>query len=109
MASSPELSTLVKYRERLIVVIRNDIEAIASFLKTEDIINHQIYREGTNTKSGHSDDERAKIIFRGLEDKVEEDAKCYSKFYKYLRSHKHSKISTQMSKEIVRLRRKRSK
>ena len=108
--ASPELLTLVKCREQLSLVIRNNLEAIASFLNIEDVISHKVYREVTNTQSGHSDDERATTIFRGLEDKVEEDDKFYSKFYKYLRSHKHySKITSQMNKEIVQLRRKRSK
>ena len=48
--ASPELLTLVKCREQLIVVMRNNIEAIASFLNLKDIINRQIYREVTNSK-----------------------------------------------------------
>ena len=107
MASSPELLILVKCREPLIVVIRNNLEAIACFLKIEHVISHQTYREVTNSKSGHSDDERARTIFRGLEDKVEEDAKLYSKFYEYLKSkEQYSKITLQMNEEKLQFRSK---
>ena len=108
--ASPELFTLVKCREQLTVIMRNDIEAIASFLYLKHTINHQLYREVTNSKSRHSDDDRAEILFRGLEDKVEEDANHFSYFYFYLKSRKqYSKVTSQMNREIIRLRRKRSK
>ena len=104
MASSPELMTLVKCHEELIVVIRNNLEAIARFLLIEEIISHETYREVTNSKSYHTDHDRAKIILRYLEDKVQEDAKYYSMFYDYLTKKECSKITSQMKEENFRFR-----
>ena len=109
MTSSPELKTLVKCHEELIVVIRNKIQAISRFLLIEEIISHETYREVTDSKSYHTDYERANIIVRCLEDRVQEDAKYYSIFYDYLSKEEHFKITSQMNEEIVRYRRKRSK
>ena len=102
MASSPELKTLMKCHEQLIVVIRNNLEPIARFLHIEDIISHEKYREVTD--SCLTDDKRAKIIIRCLEDKVQEDAIYYSIFYDYLSKEQHSKITSQMKEENVRFR-----
>ena len=106
MASSPELMTLVKCHEQLTVVIRNNLQAIARFLFTEEIISHETYREVTDSKSCHTDHERAKIILRCLEDKVQEDAKYYSLFYEYLSEENHFKLTSQMNEVIVRFRKK---
>ena len=106
MASPPELKTLVKCHEELIVVTRNNLKAMACFLLIEEIISHETYREVTDSKSYHTDHERAGIILRCLEDKVQEDAKYYLIFYEYLSKEQHSKITSQMNEEIVRFRKK---
>ena len=109
MASSPELMTLVKCHEQLIVVIRNNLQAIARFLFTEEIISHETYREVTDSKSYRTDYERARITLRCLEDKVQEDVSYYSIFYDCLSKEQHFKLISQMNEEIARFRRKRSK
>ena len=106
MASSPELMTLVKCHEQLIVVIRNNLEAIARFLFIEEIISHETYREVTDSKSYHTDHERAKIILRCLEDKAQEDVRYYSIFYEYLNKENHFKLISQMNEAIVQFRKK---
>ena len=106
MASSPELKTLVKCHEELIVVIRNNLQAISRFLLIEEIVSHESYREVTDSKSYHTDHDRAKIILRYLEDKVQEDAKYYLIFYEYLSEENHFKLTSQMNEVIVRFRKK---
>ena len=106
MASPPELKTLVKCHKELIVVIRNNLQAISRFLLIEEIISHKTYREVTDSKSYHTDHDRAIIILRCLEDKVQEDANYYTVFYEYLSKEQHSKITSQMNEEIVRFRKK---
>ena len=100
MDSSPEFKTLFKYRQQLTVLIRNNLEDIACFLYDKEIIDHEKYREVTDSKSGKTDNERAKIIFHRLEDKVEEDTSYFLTFCDYLKSkRKYSKISAQMSED----------
>ena len=107
MDSSPELKILLKYHEQVVVIIRNNLEEIARYLRRNDVITHQIYREATDSKSYHNDYDRAKIILHRLEDKVEEDAKHYYIFYSYLESKKeYSKTTALMSEEGVVLNRK---
>ena len=103
MASSPELKTLVKCHEELIVVIRNNLQAISRFLLLEEIISHESYRE-VNSKSYHTDHDGAIIILSLLEDKVQEDVQYYSIFYDYLSKEQHSKITSQMKEENIRFR-----
>ena len=103
MASSPELKTLMKCHEQLIVVIRNNLEPIARFLHIEDIISHEKYREVTD--GCLTDDNRAKTIIRCLEDKIQEDAIYYSIFYDYLtKKEEYSKITSQMKEENIQFR-----
>ena len=104
MASSPELKTLVKCHEELIVVIRNNLQAISRFLLIEEIISHETYREVTDSESYHADHKRANKIVRCLEDKVQEDVKYYSLFYEYLSKENHFKLTSQMNEVIVRFR-----
>ena len=107
MASSPESKTLLSCYKELIVVIRNNLEAIARFLRIEDIISHEMYREVTD--GCFTDDKRARIMLRCLEDKVQEDVRYYSIFYDYLSKEQHSNMISQMNEEIVRFRNNRSK
>ena len=101
-SSPPELKILLKYHEQMVVIIRNNLEEIACYLHTNDVITRQIYREATDSNSHHTDHNRAKKIFRRLEDKVEEDAKYYYIFYSYIESRKeYSKISALMREEGV--------
>ena len=107
MDSSPELKILLKYHEQVVVIIRNNLEEIARYLRRNDVITRQIYREATYGKSYHSDHDRAKIISHRLEDKVEEDAEFYYIFYSYLESKKeYSKLTALISEEGVPLNRK---
>ena len=107
MDSSSELKILLKYHEQVTVIIRNNLEEIARYLRRNDVINGQIYREATDSKSYHTDHDRAKIVLRRLEDKVEEDTRYYYIFYSYLESKKeYSKIIAQMNEEGVLLNRK---
>ena len=107
MDSSPELKILLKYHEQVVVIIRNNLEEIARYLRRNDVITRQIYREATYGISYHTDHGRAKIILHRLEDKVEEDARYYYIFYNYLESKKeYSKLSALMSEEGVPLNRK---
>ena len=100
MDSSPELKILLKYHEKLTVLIRNNLERIARFLHEKEIINREKYREVTDSKSGKTDDERAKLILRWLNDKVEENNSYYLIFYDYLKSkEEYSKISTHMNED----------
>ena len=102
MAPSRELMVLVKYHDELIVTIRNDLEAIAGFLFLKEIISRETYREATDGKSYHTDHDRAKIVLRCLEDKVEEDTNYYHIFYEFLKSKKEgSKLIAQMNEEGV--------
>ena len=104
--NSPELKILLKYHEQLAVLIRNNLEDIARFLHQKEIINREKYREVTDSKSGKTDDERAKIILRWLNDKVEEDTSHYLTFYNYLRLKKeYFKISAQMNEDESLLKR----
>ena len=107
MASSPELMTLVKCHEQLIVVIRNNLEAISRFLHIQEIISYETYREVTD--SSVTDNKGAKIILRCLEDKVQEDVRYYSVFHEYLIKEQHPNLTSQMSEQIIQIRRKRSK
>ena len=107
MDSSPEMKILLKYHEQVVVIIRNNLEEITRYLRRNDIITHQVYREATDSKSNHSDHDRAKIVLRRLEDKVEEDARYYYIFYSYLESKKeYSKLTSLISEEGVPLNRK---
>ena len=100
MDSSPELKILLKSHEQLTVLIRNNLEGIACFLHEKAIINREKYREATDIKSGKTDDERAKLILRWLEDKVEENNSYYLIFYDYLKSkEEYSKMSAQMKED----------
>ena len=100
MDSSPELKILLKYHEQLAVLIRNNLEDIARFLHGREIINREKYREVTDSKSGKTDDERAKLILRWLNDKVEENNSYYLTFYDYLKSREeYSKISAHMNED----------
>ena len=100
MDSSPELYILFKYHQQLTVIIRNNFEGIAHFLHEKEIINREKYREATDSKSGKTDDERAKLILRWLNDKVEENNSYYLIFYNYLKSKKeYSIISAQMNED----------
>ena len=100
MDSSPELKILFKYRKQLTVLIRNNLDDIVCFLYDKEIIDLEKYREVTDSKSGKADNERAKIIFRWLEDKVEEDTSYYLIFCDFLKSKKeYSKISAQMNED----------
>ena len=104
MASPPELKTLVKYHEEVIVVIRNNLQAISRFLLLEEIISHETYRVVTDSESYHADHKRANIMLRCLEDKVQEDAKYYSIFYEYLSKEDYFKLTSQMNEATVRFR-----
>ena len=95
----PEMKILLKYHEQLTVLIRNNLEDIARFLHGKEIINYEKYREVTDSKSGKTDDERAKLILRWLNDKVEEDTSHYLTFYNYLNSKEYSKITAQMCED----------
>ena len=98
--SSPELKILLNCREQLAVFIRNNLEDITCFLHGKDIINREKYRDATDSTSAKTDDERAKIILRLLEDKVEEDTSHYLTFYNYLKSKKeYSKMFAQMNED----------
>ena len=107
MDSSPELKILLKCHEQVVVIIRNNLEEITRYLRRNDIITHQIYREATDSKSYHTDHDRAIIILRRLEDKVEEDARYFYIFHSYLESRKeYSKLTALISEEGVPLNRK---
>ena len=107
MDSSPELKILLKYHDQVVVIIRNNLEEIARYLRRNDVITRQIYREATYVKSYHTDHDRAKIVLNRLEDKVEEDTRHYYIFYNYLESKKeYSKLTAQISEEGVPLNRK---
>ena len=106
MASSPELKTLVKCHEELIVVTSNNLQAISRFLLIEEIISHESYLEITDSESYLTDYDRAKIILRCLEDKVEEDVNYYSVFYDFLSKENHFKLTSLMNEAIVRFRKK---
>ena len=109
MDSSPELKILLKYHEQVVVIIRNNLEEIARYLRRNDVITRQIYREATYGNSYHTDHDRAKIILRRLEDKVEEDTRHYYIFYSYLESKKeYSKLTALISEKGVPLNRKGS-
>ena len=96
--NSPELKILLKYHEQLTILIRNNLEDISRFLHGKEIINREKYREVTDSKSSKTDDVRAKLILRWLNDNVEEDTSHYFTFYNYIKSKKeYSKISVQMN------------
>ena len=104
MNSSTELKVLLKYHDQLAILIRNNLEDIARFLHGKDIIDREKYREATDSKSGKTDDEKAKIILRWLEDKVEEDNSYYLIFCSFLKSKtEYSKITAQLNEEEVLL------
>ena len=107
MDSSPELKILLKYHKEVVVIIRNNLEEIARHLRRNDVIPRQIYREATDSKLYRTDHDRAKIILRRLEDKVEEDTKYFYIFYSYLESKKeYSKITARVNEEGILLSRK---
>ena len=100
MDSSPELKKLLKNSQQLTVLIRNNLENIAHFLHDKGIINREKYCEVTDSKSGMTDGEKAKLLLRWLKDKVEEDTSYYSTFCDFLKSKKeYSKIAAQMNEE----------
>jgi len=100
----PELKTLLNCREQLTVVVRNNLEDIASFLKRNDIISYEKYREVTDIKSNKTDEEKAKIVLGQLSDKVQEDTSFYSIFTAYLRSKKqYSKITERLNEEYSKI------
>ena len=100
MDSSPELKILLKCHEQLTVLIRNNLEDIAHFLHEKEIIDREKYWEVTDSKSGKTDDEKAKKILRLLENRVEENTSHYLTFYNYLKSKKeYSKITALMSED----------
>ena len=100
MDSSPELKILLKYHEQLAVLIRNNLKDIARFLHGKEIIDDEKYCEAIDSKSGKTDDERAKIILCWLENTVEEENSHYLTFYNYLKSKKeYSIITAQMNED----------
>jgi len=114
MTSSPELKTLLKCHEQLVVLVRNNLEEISRNLHVKDIIGREKYREVTDTKSILSDDEKAKRILHWLGDKVEEDTKYFTIFVEYLSSVENcSKMAAELRKmftlEVEMLNQKESK
>ena len=74
MSDSIELTTIGRCHDQILSTFRNNLEDIALFMRNEGIINKKIYHEVTDT-TRLSDDDRAKILLRKWEDKVEEDTK----------------------------------
>ncbi len=96
MASSqslPGYKALGLNEERVILTIRDNLYAVANFLKDEKVISGSAYNQVTYPELGSTATTLAKILFRGLINKVEEDDEIYKKFVEYLRDEIASKIT----------------
>ena len=85
MSDSIELTTIGRCHDQILSTFRNNLEDIALFMRNEGIINKKIHHEVTDT-TRQSDDDRARILLRKWEDKVEEDTKHYHKVMEYFKS-----------------------
>ncbi len=85
MSDSKELTTIGRCHDQILSTFRNNLEDIALFMRNEGIINKKIHHEVTDT-TRQSDDDRARILLRKWEDKVEEDTKHYHKVVEYFKS-----------------------
>ncbi len=79
------LKTLEKCQDQVTTTIRNNLDKIAQFLRDENIIDREQYREITNPDHHRSKDDRAHMVWQGLVDKVEEDDDIYETFVEHIR------------------------
>jgi len=77
MSKSKELKTITRCHEVLQGTFRNNLNAIAQFMRTKEIIAKKVWSEVTDLQSRYSKDERAQLLLREWEDKVEEDLSLY--------------------------------
>ncbi len=85
MSDSRELTTIGRCHDQILSTFRNNLEDIALFMRNEGIINKKIHHEVTDT-TRQSDDDRARILLRKWENKVEEDTKHYHKVVEHFKS-----------------------
>ncbi len=87
--SQPGYEALRQNQERVILTIRNNLDAVAYFLEDKKIIRLSIYNQITDI--GSSEDTLAKIVYQELMNQAEEDDEKYKKFVEYLRNNTDSK------------------
>ncbi len=79
------LKTLEKCQDQVTTTIRNNLDKIAQFLREKDIIDRIQCREITNPDQPRGKDYRARMVWQGLVDKVEEDDDIYKIFVEHIR------------------------
>ncbi len=84
--SQPGYEALGLNEVQVTLTIRNNLNEVAKFLKDEKIIRDSIYDQVTDPESRSTEAILAKIVFRELRNKVEEDDKIYKKFVEHLRN-----------------------
>jgi len=78
MSNSKELKTTTGCHKILLVTFRNNLEEIALFMRTKEIITRTFWSEVTNLQSRYSNNECAKLLLTKWEDKVEEDPRFFA-------------------------------
>ncbi len=89
--SQPGYEALELNEVQVTLTIRNNLYEVAKFLKDEKIIRRSIYNQVTDPESRSTVDILARIVFRELRNKAEEDDEMYKKFVEYLRNEIASK------------------
>ncbi len=94
--SQPGFKSLNKNEHQVRLTIRNNLGDISRFLREEGIVQQSTYKEVTNPKTTRTKDESAKLVFKELIDKVEEDDEIYKQFVDYLRNNLRSTKTVKM-------------
>ncbi len=80
--SNPGCLALEECEQQVVITIKNHLDEIPRFLRSEKIISRLIYDEVTNVQS--SEYGRAKKVYLKLRDKIFEDDKNWHVFVDYL-------------------------
>ncbi len=80
-----ESGALVRYHDKLVAVIKNNLNDIALFLRRERIIDKTQYDTFTNSLL-REDHVRAGMMLIAIDNKIEEDEDIFVTFVKYLYS-----------------------
>ncbi len=85
MGDSRECRALGKYHDKLVAVIKNNLNDIALFLRNKGIIKKEQYDTFTNTLL-REDHVRARMMWTAIDNKIVEDENIFVTFVKHLYS-----------------------
>ena len=96
----PGLDALVNCNGRVKNTIRNHLDDIADYLRKKDIIDLALYNEVTNPRPLETEEIRAALVYRRLQNMVQGDENYFLIFMKYLRKYpqKFKKITIMLDR-----------